>query len=432
MKKALRKFRWIAILSVLGTGVWLWLVKFESEKPTVQGLPETSTLGRELIFKAEDRKTGLAEVKVETVQSGQTVTLFTTAVPKKTYSFEKTIPLRPLPPGLGEGEVVLRITAEDRSWNGGNTTTLEKKVLIDTRPPQLSVLGGPHYINRGGAGLVVLSANEDIPVNGIKVGDTFFPGSPSGRNRALVYFALPFDAPADAAFGASAEDLAGNKILVPFRPNVKPKTFKSDKINLTDNFLGNVVPYFKSIDSGLQGTDLEIFLTVNRKQRDLDYEQIRKICAETAPQPLWFGPFLRLPNSKPMAPFGDRRTYVYRGREIDRQVHLGVDLASTQQCPVPAANTGRVVFAGPLGIYGLTVVLDHGCGLFSMYSHLSRIEVEVKKNMAKGDILGRSGSTGMAGGDHLHFAMLVRGIFVNPVEWWDAHWIRDNIELKLL
>jgi len=287
MKKALKKIRWIAVPVVLGTGVWLWLVKFESEKPVVLGLPETATLGRELKIRAEDRKAGLTEVKVEAVQAGQTVTLFSTTVPKKTQAFEKTIPLRPLPPGLGEGEVVLRITAEDRSWNGGNVTTAEKTLLIDTRPPQLSVLGGPHYINRGGAGLVVLAANEDIPVNGIKVGDAFFPGSAAGRNRALVYFALPFDAPSDAAFSASAEDIAGNRVLLPFHPNTKAKAPKSDKINLTDKFLGNVVPYFKSLDSALQGTDIEIFLAVNRKQRSLDYEQIQKICADSAPQPLW-------------------------------------------------------------------------------------------------------------------------------------------------
>jgi murein DD-endopeptidase MepM/ murein hydrolase activator NlpD len=54
-----------------------------------------------------------------------------------------------------------------------------------------------------------------------------------------------------------------------------------------------------------------------------------------------------------------------------------------------------------------------------------------KRDVAKGDVLGRSGTTGLAGGDHLHFAMLVQGTFVNPVEWWDAHWVGDNIELKL-
>jgi murein DD-endopeptidase MepM/ murein hydrolase activator NlpD len=66
-----------------------------------------------------------------------------------------------------------------------------------------------------------------------------------------------------------------------------------------------------------------------------------------------------------------------------------------------------------------------------MYSHLSRIETEAKKEVQKGGVLGRSGSTGMAGGDHLHYAMLIHGVFINPIEWWDEHWIRDNIELKM-
>jgi murein DD-endopeptidase MepM/ murein hydrolase activator NlpD len=90
-----------------------------------------------------------------------------------------------------------------------------------------------------------------------------------------------------------------------------------------------------------------------------------------------------------------------------------------------------VAFAGPLGIYGNTVVIDHGCGLFSMYSHLSRIEAEAKKEVKRGDILGRSGTTGMAGGDHLHYAMMIHGVFINPIEWWDEHWIQDNLDLKM-
>jgi murein DD-endopeptidase MepM/ murein hydrolase activator NlpD len=132
-----------------------------------------------------------------------------------------------------------------------------------------------------------------------------------------------------------------------------------------------------------------------------------------------------------MASFAQDRTYLHNGKEIDRQTHLGVDLASLGQSPVPAANAGRVAFAGPLGIYGNTVVIDHGSGLFSMYSHLSNIETEAKKEVKRGDILGRSGTTGMAGGDHLHYAMMIHGVFVNPIEWWDEHWIRDNLELKM-
>jgi len=132
-----------------------------------------------------------------------------------------------------------------------------------------------------------------------------------------------------------------------------------------------------------------------------------------------------------MASFGEDRTYWYGGKQVDRQIHLGVDLASTAHSAIPAANSGKVAFAGPLGIYGNTVLIDHGCGLFSMYSHLSRIETEVKKEVKKGETLGRTGSTGLAGGDHLHYSMLVHGVFVNPIEWWDEHWIKDNVEKKM-
>ncbi|MCK5419040.1 MAG: M23 family metallopeptidase, partial [Desulfobacterales bacterium] len=119
------------------------------------------------------------------------------------------------------------------------------------------------------------------------------------------------------------------------------------------------------------------------------------------------------------------------GKIIDRQVHLGIDLASVKHAPVPAANSGVVIFSGPLGIYGKTILIDHGFGLFSMYAHLNRSDVGKGQQVSKGDTLGRTGSTGLAGGDHLHFSMLVHNTFVNPVEWWDAAWIKNNILSKI-
>jgi murein DD-endopeptidase MepM/ murein hydrolase activator NlpD len=138
-----------------------------------------------------------------------------------------------------------------------------------------------------------------------------------------------------------------------------------------------------------------------------------------------------LPNSANRARFADHRTYFYKKTEIDRQVHLGIDLASLANSPVPAANSGMVVFAEPLGIYGRTVIIDHGFGLFSMYSHLSFIAVKAGDQVSSGDILGRTGSTGLAGGDHLHFSMLINDTFVNPVEWWDIKWIENNVLSKI-
>jgi len=421
----------IILIALIGAGTWIWLVKFEQENPTIRFLPDSRYPGKNITVKVEDQKSGVAEIRVEAIQKGKTISLFSEQFPKGTPSVEKNLALRPLPQGLKDGEAQIKISARDHSWHGGNPVTLERTVVIDTRPPQINVLGSLHYINQGGTGFVTYQISEETPVNGVQVGDQLFPGYSPGNNQYMAYFTLGYGIQKEASVLAVAEDHAGNKAKAGFRLVPRSKAFKKDKLQVTDGFLKNILPYFTEQNPNLKGSPIEIFILINRKQREADHQQIKKICRETGNKPLWSGPFLRLPNSKSMASFAEERTYFYEGKEIDHQVHLGVDLASLAQSPVPAANAGRVVFAGPLGIYGNTILIDHGCGLFSMYSHLSRLEAEVKKEVLKGDIIGRTGSTGLAGGDHLHFSMLVHGVFVNPIEWWDEHWIKDNIEGKM-
>jgi murein DD-endopeptidase MepM/ murein hydrolase activator NlpD len=139
---------------------------------------------------------------------------------------------------------------------------------------------------------------------------------------------------------------------------------------------------------------------------------------------------LQLSNSKVESRFADHRIYVYEGDEIDRQTHLGFDLASLAQSPVEASNSGIVVFADYLGIYGNTVILDHGLGLFSLYGHLSSFDVEKGQSVSRGETLGRTGQSGLAAGDHLHFSMLVGEVQVNPLEWWDPKWVQDHVLSK--
>ena len=175
----------------------------------------------------------------------------------------------------------------------------------------------------------------------------------------------------------------------------------------------------------------EIFLAVNRDMRQRNAEVFTALADRATPVMAWEGVFMRMPKAANRAQFADHRVYKYRGAVIDRQVHLGADLASLQQSPVPAANNGQVVFAGNVGIYGNTVVIEHGFGLFSLYSHLSTIQVNTDERVTKGQTIGRTGVTGLAVGDHLHFGMMVHDTLVNPIEWWDAHWIEDNISSKL-
>jgi len=429
MKKA-TKVAVPVLLILIGGGVGLKLTKFESEKPWVRMSGDATVLGPELVFQSGDAKSGLDRLRVEAVQAGKSAELWSGSFPPATHETEKKISLRPLPAGLSDGEVLIRITAVDRSWNGGNVMVLEKKMIIDTKPPRLTVLGGPHYVNQGGTGCVAFTSDEAPASSGIRVGDAEFAGFPVESGRILTFFALGSGVPADVSFQAVAADAAGNRASVAFRPNVKKTAVRRDKVEITDRFLADVLPYFKERDAKLHGSDLEIFLTLNRDQRARDADRIRAICRETAPKMLWSGVFLRLPNSKPMARFGDERTYLHDGKEIDRQTHLGIDLAALANSRVPAANAGRVAFTGSLGIYGEAVILDHGLGVFSLYGHLSRIDVTAGQGVTRGATIGLTGSTGMAGGDHLHFSMIVQGVFVNPVEWWDEHWIRDNVTLK--
>ena len=162
-----------------------------------------------------------------------------------------------------------------------------------------------------------------------------------------------------------------------------------------------------------------------------NYKKITGLGEKTGKVLYWDGVFLRLPKSANRAGFADHREYKYKGRIIDRQVHLGIDLASIAHSPVPASNKGKVVFAGPIDIYGKTVMIDHGFGLLSMYSHLSSYDVQEGQIVSKGEIIGRTGITGLAGGDHLHFSILIHNTFVNPLEWWDAAWIKNNITNKI-
>jgi murein DD-endopeptidase MepM/ murein hydrolase activator NlpD len=147
---------------------------------------------------------------------------------------------------------------------------------------------------------------------------------------------------------------------------------------------------------------------------------------------LFTGVFQQLGNSQVEAEFADSRTYIYQGKEIDQQVHLGFDLAVTAQAPISASQRGVIVHASDLGIYGNCVVIDHGMGLQTLYGHLTSIDVKVGDMVDKGQQLGRSGLTGLAGGDHLHFTMLVGGEQVTPVDWWSAQWMQDRVLRKIM
>ncbi|RPJ72408.1 MAG: M23 family metallopeptidase [Desulfobacteraceae bacterium] len=348
------------------------------------------------------------------------------------------IAIEPAALGVADGPGKLTLSVRDRSWRNwghGNLTQVEKEVVVDTRPPVIEMFTQQNYLTLGGAGIAVYRLSEACPVSGVRVGATFYPGfSGYYTDRAvhIAFLAIAHDLPAGAPITLEATDAAGNASRVRFPHLLRRKAFKKDRLAISDGFIKQILPGLQHlVPASASGSLKESFLYINRDQRRIDYDAIIAAAQAIQPAMLWQGPFTRLPNAAPRAGFADRRSYVYEGVEIDQQDHMGVDLASLANSPVPAANAGVVAAAGFIGIYGQTVILDHGFGLFSMYSHLSQITAKPGDRLNKDEVLGYTGTTGLAGGDHLHFSILVHTTFVDPVEWWDPHWIRDNITLKL-
>jgi murein DD-endopeptidase MepM/ murein hydrolase activator NlpD len=180
-----------------------------------------------------------------------------------------------------------------------------------------------------------------------------------------------------------------------------------------------------------RGSLLENYLMINGELRGVNNRTLIDLNDKSIPEFLWSREFLQMRNAQVMSDFAARRRYLYDGKEVDTQDHLGFDLASTAMAEIQSANDGVVLLARYLGIYGNTIVIDHGYGLMSLYGHLSSIAVEEGQEVQRGDVIGRSGATGLAGGDHLHFSMMLQGMPVNPREWWDGHWIEDRLKLKL-
>jgi murein DD-endopeptidase MepM/ murein hydrolase activator NlpD len=358
-------------------------------------------------------------------------------------------------PELQSGGARLVVSATRQSFLGlrtvSSTTSRDVQVRLDA--PRVALVSTHHYVNHGGSEMVIYRATPADVESGVRVGEIEYPGFPIAGAAApdaqplrggadagvrVAFFALLYDQPLRTPIAVFARDEAGNQVQASFVDNVFERPFKHSRIELDDRFLNRIVPEILEhspelkIEPPAAGDDmLPAFLRINGELRTINGDEIASLAKQTAPTRRFSGPFVQLGNSQVEASFADHRTYFYKGKEVDQQVHLGFDLAVTSNVAIVAANDGTVLHASWLGIYGNCIIIDHGMGVQSLYGHLSSFDVRVGDTVTKGQTIGRSGMTGLAGGDHLHFTMLVDGHPVSPVEWWDAHWIQDRVERKL-
>jgi murein DD-endopeptidase MepM/ murein hydrolase activator NlpD len=441
----------LVVAAVVVSGAWVWAGR--QLGPTIEIRQPGKFIGRngtvELMMQSPGGVFSGVDVTVE--QNGKTLPVYTLDAQKpdasKADSAEKMYVMRPIGkqalPDLQAGPARIVVRASRPVLYGlrraESTETRDVQVRLD--PPRASVVSSFHYINLGGSEFVIYRVSPEDVESGVRVGNIDYPGYPakgagitSDPALRVAFFALLFDQDPRSAVSVFARDPAGNEVVVAFDHQVFPKPYGKSTIPLDDGFLQRVVPAIasNSPDEKIPTDDvLAGFLKINGDLRRKNNQYLMELSKKSASEMYFKDAFQQLGNSQVEAKFADTRTYTYKGKDVDKQVHLGFDLAKTANVAIVASQRGRVVHASDLGIYGNCVVIDHGLGVLSLYGHLSSIAVKVGDMVEKGQELGRSGMTGLAGGDHLHFTMLVGGQQVTPVDWWSTQWVQDRVLRKI-
>jgi murein DD-endopeptidase MepM/ murein hydrolase activator NlpD len=433
---------------LVGAGAFIW-VRAEGSAPTVEGPAELLIGGdkRAVALDIADSGSGLREIRVSVQQANIDAVAFerdfpgswTTGGTAPPLPERVEIEIDPKALGLVHGEATLTVATRDWSWRNsfrGNETQWQIPIGVDLKKPRVRVTSGLTYVSRGGSGTVVYAIGEPTVRDGVTVGSAFYrgyplPGEPPSSDRRFALFAIPTDTPKEPRIEVIAEDQAGNVGRSGWPVVLKERALPEANVTLPDRFLETKVRQLAEA-AGIPQDDLSVaFDRINTELRAANEARIAAIVSDSSETKLWNGAFTQLRNSKVTSRFAEHRSYFVGGQRISQATHFGYDLASTAGAPIHASNAGRVVFADDLGIYGDCVIIDHGLGLFSLYAHLSSLGVSTGDRVEQNDEIGLSGETGLAGGDHLHFALIVGGTYVEPLEWWDPVWVRTHVEARL-
>ena len=331
-------------------------------------------------------------------------------------------------PQLKDGKAHLIVEATSNDFLG-RTASVDRVVTVARQAPTVSVDADQHYLYVGMADLVTFNVSGYATESGVRVGDETFRSwpMPAGKAGLFSLFAFAWNMPLNTAPVVYATNPAGNQASEPIQvlfPKKDQPRYRVRDLQLDDRFVQKVV---NELDPNGSGDPVARFIKINNEMRRSNNNTLSDLRLKTEPKFLWSEAFQQQPNSKVESNFADVRNYFYQGKKIDQQVHLGYDLSVTQHVGVQASNDGRVIYAAPLGIYGNCIVVDHGYGLQTIYGHLSEIAVHEGDIVKRGQVMGKSGQTGLAGGDHIHFSMQLEGVQIDPKEWWDAHWIKDHV-----
>lgn len=423
----------LLLLVVIAIAAFAW-VMLRSATPVVDLPNATASLGQATpvtVHVADAHGVKKATAYVE--QNGSRYEVWQMAQPSKTanntWTFTTGIKSTPQ---LRDGKATLIVEASSNDMRG-KTARVSRDVNVVSQPPTVSVDSEQHYLYQGMADLATFNVSGSYTQAGVGVGDQRFRAWPmsGGKTGLFSLFAFAWNMPQGTIPVVYASNGAGNDVTSPIAfqfPKKEQPHYTVHDLQVSDAFMQKVVG---ELDPNGSGDPVARFVKINSEMRKANNKTLADLQYKTADHFLFSQPFTRQSHAAAEATFADLRNYIYHGQKIDQQVHLGYDLAVTQHVGVESSNDGKVVYAAPLGIYGNCIVVDHGYGLQTIYGHLSRIDVHEGDMVKRGQVMGLSGMTGMAGGDHVHFAMQLDGVQIDPKEWWDPHWIKDHIARRV-
>jgi len=427
------------ILAILGGSAYIYLSPaFEKNKPVV--ISKNSiywNLKSKVNIKLQD-ESGIKYYKVTFKDAGKDIIL-----DQKVFTeVKKDLSLEISPPKLDmfyKGvDTKLEVEVVDNSkWNllEGNKIVKTIDIKVDTKKPVANVLSNSRYIQRGGSAVIIVKVKDD------NLKDAYISFNDKKRFELMPYYkddyyvaliAWPIDIESFSRVNLIAVDRANNKTIAKVPFYLQKKIIKTDRINLSENFIKNISASvleqsFEAVPNNIK----DIFLYSNKDLRAKNIETIEKTALQAMKNKkvdsFNIKAFKRLRGSKTVAGFAERRHYYLDGEKINEAWHLGIDWASVKKAPIRASNEGEVIFNSYLGLYGNSIIIDHGMGLASLYAHTSAQSVELGDTINKNQKIANTGATGAVFGDHLHFGILVQGVEANPIEWMDKHWIKVRI-----
>jgi len=428
----------IVLITAIGGGYVYFSPAFEQNKPVITTEEQIYWNLKSPVTIHLDDESGIKYYKV-VFKDGQKEVVLNQEV---FSDIQKNVIINVTPPKLdmfykGTNSQLFIETVDNSKWNllEGNRATKTVNIKIDTKKPVANVLENSRYIQRGGSAVVVVNIKDE------NLKDAYISFNDQKRFQLLPFYredyyvaliAWPVDFESFKRVNLVAIDKAKNKTITKVPLYIQNKKIRTDKIQLTPRFIRNISASvleqsFESIPTNIK----EIFLKSNKELREKNVNTVlavgEKSLQNSMVDDFKINPFKRLRGSKTVAGFAERRHYYLDGEKINEAWHLGIDWASVKKAPIYSSNDGMVVFKEYLGLYGNTIIIDHGMGLSSLYAHTSAQSVEIGEEVSKNQKIANTGATGAVFGDHLHFGILVQGIEVNPLEWMDKNWIKLRI-----